>query len=61
MAGGETTGKEVKHLTNAPSEKGQGLAEYGLIIVLVAVVVILILVLLGPAIGNTFSNIVSNF
>ena len=38
-------------------EKGQGLVEYALILVLVAVVVIVILALLGPAIGNIFSNI----
>ena len=42
----------------APKEKGQGLVEYALILVLVAVVVIVILALLGPAIGNIFSNIV---
>ncbi len=44
----------------APKEKGQGLVEYALILVLVAVVVIVILSLLGPAIGNIFSNIVGN-
>lgn len=38
-------------------ETGQGLVEYALILVLVAVVVIVILALLGPAIGNIFSNI----
>ncbi len=42
-----------------PREKGQGLVEYALILVLVAVVVIIILVLLGPAIGNIFSSIIS--
>ncbi len=42
-----------------PSEEGQGLVEYALILVLVALVVIIILALLGPTIGNTFSNIVS--
>jgi pilus assembly protein Flp/PilA len=41
-----------------PRENGQGLVEYALILVLVAVVVIVILALLGPAIGNIFSNIV---
>jgi pilus assembly protein Flp/PilA len=41
-----------------PREEGQGLVEYALILVLVAVVVIVILTLLGPAIGNIFSNIV---
>jgi pilus assembly protein Flp/PilA len=40
-------------------EDGQGLVEYALILVLVAVVVIVILALLGPAIGNIFSNIVN--
>ena len=43
-----------------PREEGQGLVEYALILVLVAVVVIVILSLLGPAIGNIFSNIVKN-
>lgn len=38
------------------TESGQGLIEYALILVLVAVVVIVILALLGPAIGNVFSN-----
>jgi pilus assembly protein Flp/PilA len=43
----------------APQSKGQGLVEYALILVLVAVVVIVILALVGPAIGNIFSNIVT--
>lgn len=38
---------------------GQGLVEYALILVLVAIVVIVILALLGPAIGNVFSNLIS--
>ncbi len=38
--------------------EGQGLVEYALILVLVAVVVIAILAVLGPTLGNTFSNIV---
>ncbi len=38
-------------------ETGQGLVEYALILVLVAVVVIVILALLGPAVGNVFSNV----
>jgi pilus assembly protein Flp/PilA len=42
-----------------PREEGQGLVEYALILVLVALVVIVILAILGPTIGNTFSNIVS--
>jgi len=44
----------------APKEKGQGLVEYALILVLVAIVVIVTLALLGPAIGNVFSNIINN-
>lgn len=40
------------------AEKGQGLVEYALILVLVAIVVIVILALLGPAIGQVFSNVV---
>ncbi|MCJ7566595.1 MAG: Flp family type IVb pilin [Anaerolineales bacterium] len=43
----------------APKEKGQGLVEYALILVLVAVVVIVIRALLGPAIGTVFSGIVT--
>ncbi|GMR11384.1 MAG: hypothetical protein BMS9Abin28_2215 [Anaerolineae bacterium] len=50
----------MRTLLYAPKEKGQGLVEYALILVLVAVVVIVILALLGPAIGNVFSNIVVN-
>lgn len=45
----------------APKEKGQGLVEYALILVLVAVVVIVVLALLGPAIGDVFSEIMSAF
>ena len=41
-----------------PQEEGQGLVEYALILVLVAIVVIAVLMLLGPVIGNIFSNIV---
>jgi pilus assembly protein Flp/PilA len=53
-------GKEVISMLFAPKEKGQGLVEYALILVLVAVVVIVILALLGPAIGNIFSNIMNS-
>ena len=41
----------------APQEKGQGLVEYALILVLVAIVVIAALMILGPIIGNVFSTI----
>jgi pilus assembly protein Flp/PilA len=41
-------------------EKGQGLVEYALILVLVAIVVIAALMVMGPIIGNTFSKINSS-
>ena len=41
----------------APKEKGQGLVEYALILVLVAIVVIAAMMILGPLIGNVFSKI----
>jgi pilus assembly protein Flp/PilA len=41
----------------APKEKGQGLVEYALILVLIAVVVIAVLTILGPQIGEVFSRI----
>jgi pilus assembly protein Flp/PilA len=44
----------------APKEKGQGLVEYALILVLVAIVVIAALMVLGPIIGNVFSEINSS-
>jgi pilus assembly protein Flp/PilA len=49
--------KGEKAMLFAPKEKGQGLVEYALILVLVAIVVIAVLMLLGPIIGNVFSTI----
>ena len=43
-----------------PEERGQGLVEYALILVLVAIVVIAVLLLLGPIIGNVFSGLVNS-
>ena len=40
--------------------RGQGMVEYALVLMLVAVIVLVILALLGPAIGNMFSEIVTN-
>ena len=40
-----------------PREEGQGLVEYALILVLVAIVVIAALTILGPQIGQIFSDI----
>lgn len=60
---GDMTAEEWKRLKQlaqqSPPQAGQGLVEYALILVLVAVVVIVILALLGPSIGNIFSNIVN--
>lgn len=41
-----------------PDEAGQGLVEYGLVIILVAIAIVAVLTLLGPQIGNIFSRIV---
>jgi len=41
-------------------EKGQGLVEYAIILAFVAIVVISVVRLLGPEIGNTFSDIDSS-
>lgn len=43
----------------APKELGQGMLEYGLVLALIAVIVIVVLALLGPAIGNMFSQVVN--
>ena len=44
----------------ALKERGQGLVEYALILVLVAIVVIAALMVLGPIIGNVFTEINSS-
>jgi pilus assembly protein Flp/PilA len=44
-------------MLTARRESGQGLVEYALILIMVAVVVLVVLAVLGPAIGNIFSNI----
>jgi pilus assembly protein Flp/PilA len=41
----------------APNEKGQGLVEQALLLVLVSIVVIAVLMVMGPTIGNVFSSI----
>jgi pilus assembly protein Flp/PilA len=52
--------KENITMLFAPKEKGQGLVEYALILVLVAIVVIAALIVLGPMIGNVFSKVNSS-
>jgi pilus assembly protein Flp/PilA len=43
----------------SPKEKGQGMVEYALIIVLIAIVVIVVLTVLGTQISTVFSQIAS--
>lgn len=49
--------KEVIAVLFSLKERGQGLVEYAMILVLVAIVVFAVLLLLGPIIGNVFSTI----
>lgn len=42
-----------------PREEGQGLAEYGLILVLIAVVVIAVVAILGDQVSAFFSQVTS--
>lgn len=44
-----------------PQEKGQGLIEYVLIVILVAMVVMMMFLVFGPSVGNVFSNVMANF
>ena len=44
-----------------PSEEGQALTEYALILLLIALIVILILSVVGPAVGNMYSSVVESF
>jgi pilus assembly protein Flp/PilA len=41
-------------------DRAQGLVEYAMILMLVAIVVLVVLALLGPSIGNLFSNVMVN-
>jgi pilus assembly protein Flp/PilA len=40
--------------------KAQGFVEYALILFLVAIVIIVALAVFGPAVGNLYSNVLSN-
>ncbi len=42
-------------------QRGQGLVEYAMILVLVAIIVVIILALFGSAVGNMFSTVVAAF
>lgn len=41
-----------------PGEEGQGLAEYGLILVLIAVAVVAALMLLGPQVAELYERVI---
>lgn len=41
----------------APTEKGQGLVEYAIILALIAIVVIAVMTTLGQKVNNTFNSI----
>lgn len=43
-----------------PHEKGQGLTEYALLLIFVAMVVLAILMLMGPTLGNIYSQVTNN-
>ncbi len=45
------------HHQRKNKERGQGLVEYALIITLVGIVGVVIMAVLGPSIGNVFSNV----
>lgn len=48
-----------RSLFQSVSEKGQGVVEYGLLILLASIIVIAVLVLLGPQTGSIFSVVSS--
>ena len=50
---------EVLHMAHRrdDDERGQGMVEYALILVLIAIVVIVILQVVGQQVNNVFSNV----
>ncbi len=42
-------------------ERGQGMVEYALLIVLLAIVVVVMIVVMGTSVSNMYSNIVIAF
>lgn len=54
-------GKEGSMLDWENSQRGQGLLEYGLVIILVGVLVIVVIAVLGPSTGNLFSDAMTVF
>jgi pilus assembly protein Flp/PilA len=56
--GGKIIVKRIMFGSNG-SQRGQGMVEYALILVLVSIVVIVILLTMGNQIANVFSNVVA--
>lgn len=50
----------MKLLLKHPDERGQGLVEYALILVLVAIVVIAILLLMGPEVSQVYCRVANS-
>ncbi len=42
------------------AEKGQGLVEYAMILVLVVLIVLVVVTILGPWVGNAYSNVINS-
>jgi pilus assembly protein Flp/PilA len=51
--------QDLKRNADNDLQKGQGMVEYALILVLVSIVVIVILLTMGGQISNVFSNVVT--
>jgi Flp pilus assembly pilin Flp len=49
-------GKEVSKLLSYAGERGEGLVEYAVIILLVVLIVIAVVTLLGPIVENLFGK-----
>ncbi len=49
----------LKNIGRGQLQRGQGMVEYALILVLVSIVVIVILLTMGNQIANVFSNVVA--
>ena len=47
-------------MNTSDRQRGQGLVEYALIMILVVIVVIIVLYLLGPAVGNLYIEIIQS-
>ena len=48
--------KKLRELINLKSERGQGMAEYIIIVILVAIIVLVAIRLFGKSVFNQFNN-----